>query len=203
VDFLTSFFLTHSGNHAGDVGGRASTLTDRVFGGLSDAEMRARPVTGVNSLVWLLWHMARTEDVAVNLVITAGTQVLDDAWMRRMRIAVRHIGSGMTDAEVADLGARADVGAVRAYRSAVGRRTREVVSTLPAQAWEEVIDAGDIDRAARTGAFRDYRPGRPRPYPWQGARRWQRLTGSAGGHNVLHHGEAITIRGLGGFGIEL
>jgi hypothetical protein len=201
MDLLTSFFLTHSYNHAGDVSGHRSSLTDRVFGGLTDAQMRARPVKGVNSLVWLLWHMARTEDVAVNLVITAGSQVLDDAWARRMNVEYRNIGSGMTDDEVGDLTARADIDSVRAYRSAVGRRTRDVVLAFRPEAWDEIIGLEDIARAAATGALRDYRPGQK--YPWQGASRWQQLSSSAAGHNILHHGEAITVRGLGGFGLGM
>ncbi len=223
MDLVTSFFLNHSYNHAGDVAGIASTLNDRVFGRLSDGQMRARPVKGVNSLVWLLWHMARVEDVAVNLVVTAGSQVLDDAWARRMNVESRTIGSGMTDDEVDDLTARADIDGVRAYRSAVGRLTREVVLAFRPEEWDEIIGLEDLARAAVTGAFhvRDdyagYRPepnervedavkwlaSRERKYPWQGSSRWQQLSGSAGGHSILHHGEAITIRGLGGFGVSL
>ena len=223
MDLVDLFFWTHSGYHAGDVSGDDSSVTDQVFGGLSDAQMRARPVKGVNSLVWLLWHMARTEDVAVNLVITAGAQVLDDAWARRMNVEYRSHGSGMTDDEVDDLTARANVDGVRAYRSAVGRRTRDVARAFRPEAWDEIIGLEDLARAAVTGAFHirdDYAGYRPEPnervedtvkwlasqgrkFPWQGSSRWQRLSGSASGHSILHHGEAITIRGLGGFGVGL
>ena len=37
-------------------------------------QMRMRPGTGLNSLVWLLWHMARTEDAAVNPIIAGREQ---------------------------------------------------------------------------------------------------------------------------------
>ena len=57
--------------------------------------MRARPGAHLNSLVWLLWHMARTEDVAVNLVVVGRAQVLDDRWTKRMNIPWRTIGTGM------------------------------------------------------------------------------------------------------------
>jgi len=60
--------------HTVEVGGGES-YGDRVFGGLTDDQMRRRPASGLNSLVWLLWHMARTEDVAVNLVVSDGRQV--------------------------------------------------------------------------------------------------------------------------------
>jgi hypothetical protein len=42
-----------------------------MLGGLADDDMRRRP-EGMNSLAWILWHVARAEDVAVNLVVTSG-----------------------------------------------------------------------------------------------------------------------------------
>src|SRR5688500_20058759 len=118
--------------------------------------MRTRPGTGLNSLVWLLWHMARTEDAAVNPVVAGRDQVLDDEWMRRMNVPWRIIGTGMTDAEVTEMTARADIASVRAYRSAVGLRTREVVRALPAEAWDEVVGMNEFVRGARAGACLDW-----------------------------------------------
>jgi len=42
---------------------------DRILGGISDDQMRLRPGKETNSIAWLVWHMARTEDVVVNLVV--------------------------------------------------------------------------------------------------------------------------------------
>src|SRR5262249_31923291 len=137
MDLLAFFLVQHAAVHARDVGGRPSPV-QRVFA-LDDARLRLRPGSGLNSLVWLLWHMARAEDVAVNAVVAGCDQVLDDGWIRRMDVPWRIIGTGMTENEVAEMTARADVAAVRAYRSAVGRRTREVVSALPPQACEEIV----------------------------------------------------------------
>src|SRR5262245_1901484 len=156
--------------------------------------MRARPGAGLNSLVWLLGHMARTEDVAVNLVVAGQDQVLDADWMRRMNAPWRIIGTGMTEDEVAQVSARADVGAVRAYRSAVGLRTREVVSGLDPEAWGEIVAVDDLRRGAAEGAFRDWVEGQP--YPWLGWARGDQLASSALLHNAAHIGEAATIRSL-------
>lgn len=110
---VVGFFLAHHANvHFSDVGGRPS-LADRVFNGLTDAQMRARPGKGLNSLVWLLWHTARVEDVAVSLVVSDSRQVLDDQWIRRMDVPWRIIGTGMNDDEVGELTARADIAGVR------------------------------------------------------------------------------------------
>jgi hypothetical protein len=130
MESLRFFLLQHGHLHSLESGGGAS-YADRVFGGVPDVAMRARPADRLNSLVWLLWHMARTEDAAVNLVVSSGRQVLEDDWARRMNVPWRTIGTGMTDGEVVELTGRADVGAVRAYRAAVGRQTREVVSAPP------------------------------------------------------------------------
>jgi hypothetical protein len=198
------FLIQHASLHASDAGS-APSYSDRVLAGLTEAEMRLRPVKGVNSIVWLLWHMARTEDASVNLVVADGRQVLDDDWLRRLNVPVRHIGTGMTDDEVAELTQRADVAAVGAYRAAVARRTREVVSTLAPSAWEEPVGLADTARAAAAGAFG------PRAAwmdgvgfrPWQDQSRAARLAGAALRHNALHLGEIVTVRGLAGRGLGI
>jgi hypothetical protein len=201
---LERFFAAqHAACHASDVYEGRTPSSDRVLGGLSEAQLRMRPGPGLNSLVWLLWHMARTEDVAVNLVVAARAQVLDDTWMRRMNVGHRHMGTGMTADEVAELSAGADIAGVRAYRSAVGRRTREIVGALRPEAWDEILGLADTTRAAELGAFGpndDWVEGVGHR-PWQGLARGDQLGHSAIRHNMGHLGEAVTLRGLGGFGL--
>jgi DinB superfamily len=200
MDLLTFFLSQHAGVHARDVSGRSFPF-QRVFEELNDDQMRVRPGQGLNSCVWLLWHMARTEDVAVNLVVAGRDQVLDETWTRRMNVPWRIIGTGMTDDEVGQVTARADVAAVRAYRTAVGLRTREIVPALRAEAWPEIVGDEDIERAALAGAFRDRIAGRK--HPWLGWSRADQLASSALRHNAGHIGEAVTIRGLAGFGLGI
>src|SRR5512145_2911341 len=45
------------------------SAAERTFGGLSDEQMRVRPREDLNSLAWLLWHIARVEDSMVNRVL--------------------------------------------------------------------------------------------------------------------------------------
>lgn len=203
MDAVSFFLVQHASVHASE-GGEPSYF-DRVMGGLTEADMRARPAKGVNSIVWLLWHMARTEDASVNLVVANGRQVLDDAWVRRLGVDWRHIGTGMTDGEVSELTRRADVATVHAYRDAVGRRTREVVRDLGPKAWDEPVTLVDTTRAAAAGAF-----GPNTPWvdgvgfkPWQDQSRAARLSGAALRHNAVHIGEAVTVRGLAGRGVGI
>lgn len=199
MDLVTFFLRQHAAVHASDVSG--ASLVERVFGGLSDEQLRLRPGPRLNSLVWLLWHMARTEDAAVNPVVAARDQVLDEDWIRRMNVPWRTIGTGMTTDEVTEMSTRADVAAVRAYRSAVGRRTQEVVRALRPEAWDEIVEVPDIRRAAAAGALRDWVEGAS--YPWLGWTRAEQLASSALRHNSAHIGEAVTIRSLAGVGLDI
>jgi hypothetical protein len=186
------FFLEQHGRlHAADLGDPRS-MWERMAGGLPDDVMRRRP-PGLNSLAWLLWHTARTEDVVVNLVVTAGRQVFDDGWARRLGVTRPDIGTGMTDAEVAELSGRLDLAAARAYRTAVGVRTREVAGALPAGAWSETVGAADVARATAAGAFGPNAGWVERV--WAGVSRANRLGGTAIAHNAMHLGEIVVIRG--------
>ena len=203
---LREFFLRqHATVHASDVHPERTPTVERWLGGLSDDQLRARPGKDLNSIVWLLWHMARVEDAAVNSVVYAGRQVLDDAWARRMGCDRRDIGTGMTDHEVTEFSARVDPAAVWAYRAAVGGKTREVIENLRPETWDETIAADDLTRAARDGAFRVdvsaiIAAGK---HPWQGHTRGDQLGSSALRHNMGHIGEAVTIRSLGGFPVGI
>ena len=205
MDLARFFFGCHAAVHASDVYDGQTPGIDRWLGDLSERQLRLRPAKGVNSIVWLLWHMARTEDVAVNLVVCGEPQVFDDAWGRRMNVSRRDMGTGMSDDEVTELTARADVAAVRAYRSAVGRRTREVVRAHGPAYWDEIRGLADTTRAATVGAFGPndtwiHGVGHP---PWQGHTRGDQLGGTAIRHNAGHIGEAVTVRSLGGFGLGI
>lgn len=188
MDPVSFFHLQHGRVHSSTVSSVAS-LADRIFGALTDQQMRLRPGKGLNSLVWLLWHMARVEDVAVNLVVTAGRQVLDDGWAPRLGVLRTDVGHGMTDDEVARFTARADIAAVRAYRDAVGLRTRDVAAALGPAGWEEIISEADAARVP------------PDFQALAGQSRALELGYSAITHNAMHLGEAVTIRGLAGVGL--
>jgi hypothetical protein len=105
-------------------------LIDDLLAGLTDAQVRGRPLPGVNTVAWLLWHSARIEDVGVNRFIADRPQVLDDGWHGRLGVPYRDVGTGMSDARVDDLSARIDLAALRGYWDAVTGRTLEVVEAL-------------------------------------------------------------------------
>jgi len=123
-------------------------LTDPAIARLTEAQMRGRPHPGANTVVWLLWHMARVEDVGVNRFVADRPQVLDEGWLTRLRTGRRDVGTGMSDAEVDELSARIDLGALRGYWDAVTRRTPEVVASMRDSDLGAVVPEDRVRRVA-------------------------------------------------------
>jgi hypothetical protein len=198
MDARDLFLQQHSAVHSAAVGGNKMSLADRTFGGLSDAQMRVRPREDLNSLAWLMFHIARAEDVFVNAFLAGRPHVFDDAWSKRLGITRRDFGFGMTSAEVGELTQQVDIAALREFRDAVGQRTREIVGGFKPQDWQGTVEAQNVERAAADGSlgraaelFTKNMPGRPRAAV---------LSGAALMHSAGHMGEAVTVRTAGGFG---
>src|SRR5919201_1303940 len=198
MDAKDLFLAQHAAVQSLAVGGNPASAAERAFGGVSDAQMRVRPREDLNSLAWLMWHIARAEDIMVNLLIAGRPQVFDDAWAKRLGATRRDFGIGMTSPEVTDLTRQVELGALREYRDAVGRRTRDIVGTFKPQDWEGVTTPEAVQRAADQGAFGARTEvlvkvftGRPRS---------ALLSGIALFHCSGHLGEATTVRSAGGFG---
>ncbi len=197
MDARELFLEQHTVVHSAAVGGNKMSAAERVFG-VTDEQMRVRPREDLNSLAWIMWHIARGEDIMVHCVLAGRSQVLDEAWQRRLKIARRDLGTGMTSAEVTELTRQVDLAALRDYRDAVGRRTRELIAGFGDKDWQGQIGPDDLQRAAgqgdlgpRTELLVKAFTGRPRAAV---------LHGIALFHAAQHLGEAGTVRSAGGFG---
>ncbi len=114
-------------------------FVDDLFSGLSEEQVRQRPA-GLNSIVWLVWHLSRVQDAAVNRFVSDRPQVLEDGrWNQAMRLDRRDVGSGMTSEDVDALSAAIDVPALRAYHRAVAERTKAIATSLSPAAWNEPV----------------------------------------------------------------
>jgi hypothetical protein len=199
MDARDLFLDQHAAMHSAAVGGNKMSASERAFAGLSDEQMRIRPREDLNSLAWLVWHIARGEDIFVNSVLGGRTQLFDDeSWAKRLAVVQRDFGIGMTSAEVTELTRQIDVGALREYRDAVGRRTRDVVGGFKPQDWEGTVSAEAVQRAAGEGAFGVRTEQIVKAFP--GRPRAAMLSGVALLHSAGHIGEAATVRTAGGFG---
>jgi hypothetical protein len=149
--FLRMHAVVHSRAVAEAEGGWSAL--EATLDGAGETDLRATP-QGMNSVAWALWHTARIEDVAANVVLAPGAQALDrGGFGERMRVPRRDIGVEMSKAEMAALSRDVDLASLLAYRDAVGLRTREVAASLAPARWEEVYGPAEAARVAAAGAL--------------------------------------------------
>jgi hypothetical protein len=197
MDAIEFIRRDHARTHASALGGAEGGLgfQDLVIGGLDDDVLRQRPQDGMNSLAWLLWHIARTEDMGVNLVVAGRKPVLEEqGWGERLGIEQRDIGAGMSDEEVGDFTANVDLGELRAYRLAVGARTKEVFDSLQPEDLDEIVDPDRIEKAFADGAV-DERASWVRG-AYAGKTKAFVISHQAIAHSFMHLGEAWAVRSL-------
>ncbi len=155
-------------------------------------QLTAIPVGGTNSLAWLLWHTARCEDLAVNVLVRRRPQVLaSDNWTERMRTGDLWIGAGAGDEEVADFGRVVDLDALLAYRLAVRNDTAAWIAELDPAVLDEKHDLDSVlasitDLIPETGQWV-----REMWSPWPTS---MYLNFTAIGHTYMHLGEMQGVR---------
>jgi hypothetical protein len=119
---------------------------DKVWDRLNDAQMRAQP-SGLNSIAWNLWHVARVEDWGINRFVSDRAQVLDDEnWLGRLGIDFRHQGTGQTAEEACATTSSLNLEALRAYTQAIEQRTRTVIETLESEMLASTLDQASVRR---------------------------------------------------------
>jgi hypothetical protein len=120
-----NFFLTHHSRLYFQPGGIQTRIEN-----LNEMQIRCSPY-GMNSIAWLLWHIARCEDVGINRFVVNAPQVIDqNNWYERLNLKRRDIGTGMSYEEVIDLSKSIEVNALKEYLKAVALKTQELVKNI-------------------------------------------------------------------------
>ncbi len=115
-------------------------LRTGIYEQLQENDLRAMP-HGMNSIAWNIWHMARAEDVGLNRLVTEGEQVFDrEGYMAKMKIDIRHFGTGMNAEEVRQLSMQIDLDALRDYHEKVGEQSLKVFANLEQIRLDEKLD---------------------------------------------------------------
>ena len=118
---------------------------------LTREELVARPLRGVNPIGFILWHMARSQDWAVNTAVRGGTELIKREPWRSTGLAYPGMGTGFALDEAATVAERFDLAHLLEYADAVH---------ADAVAWLDSITEDDLDAipdvAAHDGPYPEY-----------------------------------------------
>lgn len=153
---------------------------------------RERPGDG-SSVAWVLWHVARHQDVAVNAVVRGREQVLTaGGWAARVGAAGLGAGVGLSESEDRAAAELLDPDAVDAYHRAVAEETGR---------WLADVDLAELDRVPDAAACLQRADVAEDAYPWL-YRMWDgkpvafHVSWEDVGHGLNHLGELVAIRNM-------
>ena len=90
------FSELHGALHLSEVSGGEENELDRLTGDLEDPEYAVMVTSKDETIAWALWHIARLEDLTMNLLVSGGEQVWNREWARRLGTAVADTGNAMS-----------------------------------------------------------------------------------------------------------
>ena len=191
---MAKFFSQHARLHSAKLAQTEPwSFADWVLGDMTEEQIRRIPKNCEHSVAWLLWHMARIEDAAMNLLVAGTPQLFNqDNWQQNLNAPIQHTGNSMNTAEVVELSANVNIEALLAYRLAVGQHTREIVKQLTPEQLKQKVDPDSIQQVMDEGAVIEEARGI--------ADYWSKRTIAglllmpATRHNYVHLNEALKLK---------
>jgi uncharacterized damage-inducible protein DinB len=149
------FFTQHAMMHSARVAEPPTwSYEDTVLAGVAEAKYAVIPEGQEHTIAWLLWHMARCEDITMNLLVAGTPQVLlQDDWLKKLGINVVDTGNTMSREEILRFSEQIDIPALREYRLAVGKRTRQIAKELTAADLTRKVDPARMELVWQQGAI--------------------------------------------------
>jgi hypothetical protein len=146
--FLSQHTVLHSARMTARMAGAEPwSFEDEVLDDMAEEQIRRIPRNCEHSVAWIIWHIARCEDITMNLLVAGSPQVLNqDGWLDRIKAPICHTGNEMDEAGMIHFSDSVDIGELRAYRVAVGRRTQEIVRQLGPEDLKRKVDPARLQR---------------------------------------------------------
>jgi hypothetical protein len=188
------FLSQHAVLHAAEMSQAGfATFEDEIWLGLSEAVARVIPKGAEHSIAWNFWHLARIEDVTMNLLVAGSPQLFEaEGWLIRLGVVDKDTGNAMSEPRIAEISARVDLEALRLYRTAVGRRTREIVQRLRPEDLKKKVDPVRLQRVLAEGAVEPAAMGLIEY--WGGRSVAGLLLMPPTRHNFVHLNEALRLK---------
>lgn len=129
------------------------SFEDEIWYESTSETIRAIPVRGEHSIAWILFHIARIEDITMNMLVAGTAQLYTrDKWAGKLKSTIHHSANKMDNDSVANLSSALDIAALRNYRLAVGHRTREIVKQILPGDLSKKVDSTRLQKVLDEGA---------------------------------------------------
>ncbi len=122
-----------------------------LFDDLQQNEFSIMPTNKDETIAWAVWHIARIEDLTMNILVCNSSQVFNDSWKQRLHISTTDTGNSMSDEEIMEFSKEICANELIQYRNAVGKRSREILQHLHSNDMKRKVEPGSIARILTEG----------------------------------------------------
>ncbi|RFZ78185.1 DinB family protein [Lacrimispora amygdalina] len=145
------FLDIHKQLHRSNIKDREENETDRLFGDLKPWEYAVMPGREDETIAWVVWHIARIEDLTMGILAARGDQLFNEDWCRKINSPIKDTGNALSDEEIMAFSKQVNCQELLDYRSAVGERTREIVSRFTFEDMKREVNQADLMKIQREG----------------------------------------------------
>ena len=145
------FLDIHKQLHLWNIKEREENEADRLFSDLEPWEYAVMPGKDDETIAWVVWHIARIEDLTMGILADRGNQLFDEEWCQRINSPIKDTGNAMTDEEIMAFSRQVNCKELLNYRMAVGERTREIVSQLNFEDMKRNVNEVDLMKIREEG----------------------------------------------------
>ena len=124
---------------------------DTLIGDLQQNEFAIMPTIKDETVAWAIWHIARIEDLTMNILVSNDIQIFDESWKERMHIPISDTGNAMTDDEIMQFSKQVSIDELLKYRDAVGIKSREIIKNLRPEDMKRRVSPEGISRILHEG----------------------------------------------------
>jgi len=194
IDAVEMLLDHHASLHSAEVSDKNNwSFEDAILNDIDETIFRRIPKNCEHSIAWCIWHLARIEDITMNLLVSGDEQILiEENWQERLRIKPGHSGNGMHPKDIQALSDGIDLEGLKGYRLAIGRKTQAIIKRLDLEKYKEKVLISRIHKVIEEGAviesasaITDY---------------WSKRTINglflmpATRHNIVHLNEALQLK---------
>lgn len=151
ADAKRLFFELHSKLHLSSMSGTEKNDVDYLLNDLVPREYSIMPTSKDETIAWVLWHIARIEDLTMGILVANGNQLFNDEWKRRLNVSISDTGNALSDDEIMELSRQLNIKELISYRNAVGQRTRDIVRLISANEMKRTVFPHGLESVMQAG----------------------------------------------------
>ncbi|WP_313162897.1 DinB family protein [Sedimentibacter sp.] len=145
------FLEIHAKLHLSEISNTEHNEVDNLICDLNDNEYAIMPTAKDETIAWVIWHIARIEDLTMSILVAGEDQLFNYEWKQKLNAAITDTGNALSDDEIINLSKTLVIQELMHYRNEVGKRTRKIVQNLKSDDMKRKVSPHKLEKIMLEG----------------------------------------------------